>query len=351
MDDYCKNHEKDDIFFCHKINRRVPQTFCGLACCGNWKKWWHPDIEEARTLARKPLTDEQLADKDLVSVIIPCRDEPNEHINKSIKSLLETAIGSIEIMIGYDSLLGGTSNRYFNLIQRSGSVALYSLWPTSVGQRVIVNYLAKEAKGKYLFRLDGHCAMSHGWDARLKSSCKGDTIVVSVFDGLNPDTWEPVGKDLAFCILNPNLRKHFVRNWKPVSEREVEEEMMTFTGTAWMIRKDYYWQLGGHDETLGGFGAIGAEWALKTWLTGGRVLLRTDVVCYHYFKRRTEYEGDPVRIEAAFQRLRKQWIDGEDERITRPFEWLYMKFEKYLKNGFSYRKRTRKREVQVVAPA
>ena len=61
---------------------------------------------------------------------------------------------------------------------------------------------------------------------------------------------------------------------------------MTFIGLAFMIRKDYYWKLGGYTEEWGKYGYDGPEWSLKVWLDEkypGKVLLRKDVICGHVF--------------------------------------------------------------------
>jgi len=58
---------------------------------------------------------------------------------------------------------------------------------------------------------------------------------------------------------------------------------MCFTGCGWMISKKRYFELGGYDEALGKYGWDGPEWSCKTWFNGGKVILRTDVICGHVF--------------------------------------------------------------------
>jgi len=87
--------------------------------------------------------------------------------------------------------------------------------------------------------------------------------------------------------------------------------------------------LGGHDETLGKHGNVGSEWSLKVWLTGGKMLLRTDVVCAHLFRKKTPFEYSYDDRENGRKKLYKQWVLGEDPRRKRPIEWLLYKFHNY----------------------
>ena len=74
-------------------------------------------------------------------------------------------------------------------------------------------------------------------------------------------------------------------------------ETMAFTGCGYMMRKKRFIELGKCWEQLGRWGNTGAEWALKIWLSGGRVLVHRDVICGHLF--------------------RNQYIKGHDESITK----------------------------------
>jgi len=317
MEEYCKERIKQGISFCEKVNRVVPSSFC-LACQGNWEEWWRPNVEEYRQENLKPLTEEQQSDKDLVSVIMPARDCEKPYIQKTIDNLRKMARGPIEIIVVCDGWSGDFD-------------CTVICFDDVIGQRAVVNEGVNFATGKYIFRLDSHCALSQDWDARMKSSCGETDIVVPVYDHIDPDAWKPTGRDTAFWWLDKDLHCRSVRPWKPIHLREIEEDTMAFSGGAWMIRKKYYNQLGGHDESLGKHGAVGPEWSLKVWLTGGRVLIRTDVVCAHLFRSKSPFGYDWTERENAFKKLRRMWVKGEDPRRTRPIEWLLYKFNSYTK--------------------
>lgn len=306
FDEYCQKHIKGPDVYCEKVNMNCPPAFCHFVCWGDWKKHRKMNTEELRAKHFKPATEEEKANKELVSVIIPYKPEDAKYLEKTISSIKETAAGPIEIFDVCDD--------------------------NFKGQRKIINECARKAEGKYLFRLDAHCKMTPEWDVKMKALCGEGTIVTTIFDDLDTETWQGKGKDVAFVRINTEMMARFVRGWKTIEEREIEEETMGISGTAFMILKDYYWKLGGCDESLGEYGGIGSEWSCKVWLTGGSCLIRTDVVCYHLFRKLTPFDVDRAAETAAYEKLKEQWLVGKDERITRPFGWLVYRFSKYVKN-------------------
>jgi hypothetical protein len=307
FDDYCKKHIEGPDLYCERVNMDVPPMFCQFTCWGDWRKWRKEDVEKLRSELIKDITEEEKNNQDLVSVIIPCHSTDKEYLERTVQAVEDTALGPIEILSSTDDTA------------------------PPLGQRKIMNELARVAKGKYLFKLDAHCNLSHGWDARMKSSCGENVIVTTIFDGLNTETWKGNGRDNGFVRMTEHLETRFVRGWKAMEEREIEEETMGISGTAFMITKDYYWELGGCDENLGEWGALGAEWACKTWLTGGRCIIRTDVVCYHLFRKFTPFDIDVAIKKVAYEKLYDQWVIGKDPRIKKPMAWLVMKFHHYIK--------------------
>ena len=322
FDEYCLAHIKGPDLYCKKVNQSCPPAFCHFTCWGDWKRLRKENTEEVRKKCFKDITPEVANNQDMVTVIIPCIKEDAKYLARTVKAVRETAIGPIEIFTICDNWDGEDKKEYGDVVHSVDRV---------VGQRYATNWAARLANGKYLFRLDAHCNMSKGWDARMKDSCGDNTIVTTTFDGLDLNTWKGTNRDNGFVRLTDKLDSVFVRGWKTIEERDVEEETMGISGTSFMITKDYYWKLGGSDEELGEYGAIGPEWSCKVWLTGGMCLVRTDVVCYHYFRRFTPFDIDNQEKAKAFDKLYQQWVIGDDPRITRPMGWLVMRFSHYLR--------------------
>ena len=218
-----------------------------------------------------------------VSVIIPTINDP--HLVRTINSIWSNRVNDIEFIIVNDGgklldiahcsvLLKEIDLGDIKVIQNS----------RQLGKRVSVNNAAAIAAGENLFIIDAHCSMTEGWDIKLSQSCGDKNIAYSIIRDMYPDTWEYRPGD----YLHVRLNKEYTEKWwkrKILKECQTEEESITFTGCAWMISKDRYWQLGGFDESLGEFGWEGPEWSCKIWMGNdpGRVILRTDVICGHVF--------------------------------------------------------------------
>jgi len=218
-----------------------------------------------------------------VSVIIPTINDP--HLVRTINSVWGNRVNDIEFIIVND---GG---KPLNTVESSKllkgldiSIIKIIRHPRQLGRRISINNAAAMAVGENLFILDAHCSMTQGWDIKLTQSCGDKNISYSVIRDMHPDTWKYRPGD----YLHVRLNKEYTEKWwkrRTLEECQTEEESIAFTGCAWMINKDRYWQLGGYDESLGEYGWDGPEWACKIWMgkDPGRVILRTDVICGHIF--------------------------------------------------------------------
>lgn len=304
MLDYCKAHTHDVP--CKHTGIRTTALYCKVACRGNPKKF--ETLDEIRERLRPALTEAQLADKDLVSVIIPVCEADEKQILKTVQSIRDSAVGPIEIL----------DDRDLN----------------QEGHRVLMNRMAKRAKGKYLLRIDAHCSMSPGWDARMKSSCGYKTIVKPMLDALEAGTWQGGDKDIGFIGLDREFNNVYPK-WKGIHQRQIEEPSMSLGGCCWMIQKDHYWYHEGCDEELGIREGGGLEWALKAWLTGGEVLIRTDVVCCHLFRDPEIGVNDAKKTCEPITMLAQKWAANQGKGQIYGLYWLARRFEQYLEFGES----------------
>lgn len=312
MNEYCLTHE--DGAPCKLTNRRkANRVFCEMICNGDWEKHREEDVEVLRCRHRKPLSDIKI-NNDPVIVIIPCCCEKTWMIQRTVDSLLENARGPVEIYVVYDGEYG----------EHIDGATVWRL-ANRVGQRVIVNMVVSQTTGKYIFRMDGHCLMSEGWDVRMKESCGNHTTVSTILDSLD-DEMKPKGMDNGFVYIKPDMSVALRRGWTLIPERKTEEETMATIGTAYMMTRDDWQWCEGLNEEYGNYGGIGAELALKFWLKGGRVIIRTDVVCYHYFRLTTPFKVNITQKTWAMDKLYSQYVLGENKTLTKPFEWLLCKF-------------------------
>lgn len=308
----CRQLISKSYGFCDRLNMNVPASFCQLVCQGRPEEWGRQSIKETRIkkFLKIPLP-KSTSDNEITTVIIPAVEEDREYLERTIKSVKDNALGSIEVIVVADGWTG-----------TNGELS----YPKRIGLRKAMNLAAEKAKGKYLVKLDGHCAMSPEWDNRLKVACKGKMITVPAIDHLNTDTWTGEGGDMSFVTLDGSLRMQYVHPYEYKGECPLESDIISMTACCWMMEKDYYFELGGCDEELGVWGELGAEWALKAWLTGGRMMLRADVVCSHLFRKTTPFTIDSVVRRNALRKMCCQWILGKDKRRTRTPGWMIEKF-------------------------
>ncbi len=318
MRDYCIRHKPET--YCKIARRKAKEIFCQMVCQGRGEEFaGHTTYEKQRLNMRWPLNKRQLADKRVVSVIIPCIKEDCQYLGRTIDSLYKNAAGPIEIIIAYDGFQPDSQ------LLDTRHVAFVPM----VGQRVAMTQMVDMAIGEFIFRIDAHCAMSEDWDARMKGPCHEKTIVAADIDRLNKETWEGEGFDAGIWVIDENMKLEMIRN---VCGRTLKAEVMTTMGQAFMIRKEYYLACGGCDEELGPYGDMGLEWSLKTWLVDGRTVIKRDVVCCHLFRP----GENVVKIDKdsrifSSNKLYKQWVLGHDPKVRKPFWWLLNKFQHYKK--------------------
>lgn len=234
-------------------------------------------------------------DSRLVSVLIPHRQENPEHVEKTIESIRKNAKNPIEILHGED---------------------------TGMGKRKLVNQMAKDAKGDFLFILDAHCALSDNWDGLMKFICGDKDLVNCTISGIKEKEWETNGGNHYICYLTPELREKW---W--YHETGSITPTMGLTGCGMLIHKKRFFELGGYFEDTFGFGAEGPEWACKVWLSGGRCLVRRDVVCAHLFRNKAPYDMSVLNMNKAYDYLNEQVYGKKLPYQNRSIEWLAGKFD------------------------
>lgn len=252
----------------------------------------------------------------MITVVIPTTKADEIYLKRTIESVRKTAVSPIEIMVLYDGF-----------VPRKKQGDVYQVFEKPIGIRAGLNIAAKCAKGDYIVKLDAHCALSQRWDVRMKHSCRDKTIVTTIVDTLDEKTWQGKGRDMSFVTLDGNLKIQYVKPWIPKSKRKQEEETLAFIGCFIMLKKDYL-IANPLNEQYGFWGNLGAELSLRTWLTGGRVILRTDVTCAHLFRKTTPFEIDIKRKKRAIVDLVDKYI-----KQVKP-SWLLDHFGPYECNGF-----------------
>lgn len=263
----------------------------------------------------------------MLSVIIPAKNEI--YLQRTIENILANAEGEIEIIVELDGWLPDPQ------IVIDDSRVIFYHHETGIGQRACINHGAREAKGKFIMKLDAHCAVGPGFDVILARDCEKDWTVVPRMYNLDHVTWLPKLHKLTDymyigCGEGRLLRAEYYGNHQPKSHKMIDETMACM-GPGWFMHKERFFEQGGCDEGHeGGWGQQGVEVSCKAWLSGGALMVDKNTWFAHWF-RGGGGPGFPYKISGnTIERVRKYsrdlWLNDKWEKQTRKFQWLLDKF-------------------------
>ena len=237
--------------------------------------------------------------------------------------------------------------------------------PESIGQRAATNLACKLAKGKYVMKVDAHCAFRGGFDKSMLKAFKrsGDNVTMipimrnlHVFDWVCPDghrryqspegVCKDCGKETTRDVVwipktNPQSKAycfdstpHFQYD-RPREEGDLTESM-SIQGSCFMMTREKYWELNVCDESAGSWGNQGIEVACKTWLSGGRVLVNHRTWYAHFFRVGGigfPYHNPESKVQEAKKKIWEHFFNGKFKQQKYPVSWLVEKF--YPVRGWS----------------
>jgi glycosyltransferase involved in cell wall biosynthesis len=268
---------------------------------------------------------------ELVTVIIPARNEV--YLKKTIDNVLSNSTGEIEIIVVLDGYRP-------ELSIKDGRVKfIYNEIPN--GQRRSINQAAEEAKGKFIMKLDAHCAVAPGFDTTLSNDCEYEWTMVPRMFTLDRETWTPkLHKRVDYMyISSPTWKEPFRMQYyegrtekdekqrQPKNDIEIDD-IMCCMGSCFFMHKDRFRELGGCDENHGGWGQQGIEVALKAWLSGGALKVNKKT----WFAHMHRGEGFPYLItngdvDKARNYSQDLWLNDKWPAAKRPLSWVTDKFK------------------------
>lgn len=297
-----------------------------------------------------------------LSILIPARNE--EFLSRTIDDALEHSEADTEILVGLD---GAWADPVINDHPR---VTLLHV-SESIGQRAMTNQLARLSKAKYVMKVDAHCSFDQGFDRKMIQDMQDDITMVPVMRNLHAFDWvcnsceeryyqgptpgSGATKALKECVKchkldfrreimwrakrAPNSTSyrfdktlHF-QYWNEYKSKQVGDLMETLSlqGSCFMMTRDKYWDLEICDENSGSWGHQGSEVALKTWLSGGRVLCNRKTWYAHLFRTQGgdfsfPYANPESEIEKTRQYFRDIFLQDKWPKATRKLQWLIDKF-------------------------
>lgn len=274
----------------------------------------------------------------MTSVIIPVYKEP--YLNLTIDSLLEGAMGEVEIVVIFDG------PQEHDPVLPDKRVKIIKM-ARNEGLRAAINNGVLRADGEWIMKTDAHCAFAPGWDLELKHSTKSNWLMVPRRYSLDEEKWEP---DLRRPVIDYNYLSFpgdksrsmpkYGYSFQVMSDSrktpERIDDTMAHQGSCWFANKDYFMK---HifpldDINYGPFAQEHEEIGLKYWLGGGAVKVNKNTWYAHLSKRQRHYDSKEFSQHSKRAKDLKKynewatqhWMGDNEPGMKYKFEWLVEKF-------------------------
>lgn len=245
--------------------------------------------------------------------------------------------------------------------------------PEAVGQRAATNLAYKLSEAKYIMKIDAHCSFDKGFDKKMLEAFKetGDNVTMvptmrnlwafswncrqcnwKKYQGPTPPKCERcgstnlrrkmmwIGKERPqsnsysfdsephFQYFNDYCRRP---EYKEALEKTGLTETMSLQGSCFMCTREKYWELELCDEKLGNWGNQGIEVAVKTWLSGGKVIVNHKTWYAHMFRTQGGDFGFPWPNSGRETQKTKENVkdllwNSKCLKEIHPLSWLVEKF-------------------------
>lgn len=306
-----------------------------------------------------------------LSILIPSRNEM--FTARTVEDILKNKQGNTEIIVGLDGKWADPG-----IEDHSDVRIIYVSEP--LGQRAMTNKLARMSRAKYVMKVDAHCSFDEGFDVKLMSKMQDNWTVAPLMKNLHAFDWKcytcgsrwyqgPTpfhcmknidgvpgkGTELNSCegrdfrrkiVWSPKLRTPQATSYRfdrtlhfqyfpefrsrPEGQGDVTPSM-SMQGSCFMLTREKYFELDICDEKAGSWGHQGTEVALKTWLSGGQVMINQTTWYAHMFRTQGgdfsfPYEQPMREVEKAREYIRGQFVDKKWDKAVYDIQWLVDKF-------------------------
>jgi len=305
-----------------------------------------------------------------LSVIIPARQE--EWLSITVEKILQEKRGKTEVIVVCDG------NWPEPEVKDHPDVRIIYL-SESVGQRAAQNLGARLSSAKYVMKADAHVRFSEGFDVEmLKAFAElGDNVTMAPmllnlwcydwkclkcgsrwYQGPTPTRCMKRGKNTSEVLEHPEcdgtkfikrvvfkprpdtphstsfrfdnmLHFQYFDEYKAKQEGDLVESL-SLQGSCFMATRENYWKKQLCDESWGSWGQQGSEVAMKTWLSGGRVIMNKRCSMAHLFRTQPGFSFPYPQSGKSQQKARdicnEIFKNNKWEQQVHPLSWLVEKF-------------------------
>jgi len=288
-----------------------------------------------------------------LSILIPARNEM--FLARTVEDVLSNIEGNTEIIVVMDGYWANPG------IKDDPRITILH-YPESIGQRAATNQAAKISKAKYVMKVDAHCSFDKGFDIKMIKEMHDDWTMVPLMRNLHAFDWicpkghrryqgpsgpcTECGKEttrdvvwiakkspqsISYCFdSTPHFQYFSDFSKRPEGKGEITPTM-SLQGSCWMLTREKYWELDICDEKFGSWGSQGIEVAVKTWLSGGSVMVNQKTWYAHMFRTQGGDFGFPYPISGNDQKkaqsyARNLFFNNKWDKQVRPLSWLVERF-------------------------
>lgn len=295
-----------------------------------------------------------------LSVLIAARNET--YLRNTVEDVLAHRRGDTEIIVVLD---GAWADPQLDDDPRVTVV----FKPVSIGQRAAVNLAASLARGRYVMKLDAHCAVDDGFDVVLVEDGDqlGETVTqiprmynLHVFDRQcracghlmyqGPSAvpceqcqatagfdkilrWLPRwSRRTDFARFDTDLHFQYWGSYDKRADAKADHaDVLSSVGACFVMRRSRFVALGGLDEGHGSWGQFGTEVSCKSWLSGGRQVVNKRTWFSHLFRTQGgdftfPYPQSGTAQDYARTYSQALWRGNRWPGQVRPLSWLIDRF-------------------------
>lgn len=294
---------------------------------------------------------------DTLTIVIPARNEM--FLSRTIDDIMEKIRGNTDVIVVLDGAPAVPAIKPYPKV----TVIEYK---ESIGQRAATNVAASKSNSKYIMKVDAHCAFDEGFDVKMMELMQDDWTMVPVMRNLHAFDWvckncgdrRYQGPTPTSCPKCDN-KKDFIRDIKWIGKTNPQStsycfdsephfqyfkgykerpeykppltETMSLQGSCFMLTRDKYFELNICDESFGSWGSQGIEVAVKTWLSGGKVIVNHNTWYAHMFRTQGGDFGFPYQISGrqvgrAKGLAKDIFFNNKWPKQKYPLSWLLEKF-------------------------